>query len=366
MTPRWWRRLRGRLAPALLSDGAFVERAYRDVLGRPPDRDGWDYYATALREGQDRLSVLVSLVESEEYTSRLVRRGTSPPDIRPLRPAQYRLDQDVVSRTMVPVFEVRGPADYDWLESAIEDNAYYEQPGVWNLGVDTDKRVMAEVVASFAPERALEVGCASGAVLSCLGELGVEAEGVEICALALEKASPEVRRRIHAGDLLEVPLAGPYDLVYGLDVFEHLNPNRLPAYLERLTSLLAPSAWVFANVPAFGPDEGFGTVFPPYLRGWEGAPRGRLYPLLHVDDRGYPLHGHLAWADSPWWVARFEEQGLVREGPVEAALHARYDDYMDRHSRARKAYYVFSRGVDEAERQRVRERIASTPSQALR
>jgi hypothetical protein len=31
----------------------------------------------------------------------------------------------------------------------ILSHAYYEQPGVWNLGVDFDKRVMAEIVAAF-------------------------------------------------------------------------------------------------------------------------------------------------------------------------------------------------------------------------
>jgi hypothetical protein len=47
--------------------------------------------------------------------------------------------------------------------------------------------------------------------------------------------------------LLSLDLRGPaasadprrgYDLIFGLDVFEHLNPNRLDAYIVRLAELV--------------------------------------------------------------------------------------------------------------------------------
>lgn len=127
------------------------------------------------------------------------------------------------------VFAACGPADFDWLEAAILQQGYYELPGVWNFGVDVDKRVMAEIVGTFAPARALEMGCASGAVLECLHDLGILAEGVEISSMALSRASERVRSRIHQGDLLELDMSATYDTVFGLDVFEHLNPNRIDA-----------------------------------------------------------------------------------------------------------------------------------------
>jgi cyclopropane fatty-acyl-phospholipid synthase-like methyltransferase len=87
---------------------------------------------------------------------------------------------------------------------------------VWNLGIDVDKRVIAEIVASFAPARALELGCAAGAVLEVLEEHGVAAEGVEISVSAIAQATDSVRGHIHRGDLLSRDLQPVHDLVFGL------------------------------------------------------------------------------------------------------------------------------------------------------
>lgn len=365
MAPRFLRRLAGRLELALTSDRAFLERAYREILGREIDQDGYDYYSKVLREGHSRTAVLLGLVRSDEFTSRLAPAATIKA-IRQMRPSQYRRDEDVLNNTPVDVFEVRSDADLDWLESMILENGFYERPGVWNFGIDTDKRVMAEILASFAPEQAIEIGCASGAVLECLRELGFWAEGVEISRLALERAFPGVRDRIHVGDLLSLRLPHGYDLVFGLDIFEHLNPNRLDAYLARAADLLREGGFVFANVPAFGQDPVFGTVFPVYLRGWGGdAATGRRFARIPVDEHGYPLHGHLIWADSPWWVARFEAQGLRREVEIEAALHQKYDPYMDSRSRARKAYYVFSKNGEATLTREIVGRVESAASKVL-
>lgn len=362
-----WRRLKGRLQLALASDEAFIEQAYRDILGRPPDQDGLHHYKRALAEGHTRTAVLVSLVRSDEFTSRLVRQKDEVPPLFPLRPEAYGTDRDLLSGQVVNVFDVGDPSDFDWLEAMIARHGYYERPGVWNFGIDVDKRVMAEVLASFAPRRALELGCANGAILKCLGDLGVGAEGVEISRMAVEQAPREVKERIHLGDVLDLPLGGPYDLVFGLDIFEHLNPNRLRAYLGRLAGLCAPGGWLFANVPAFGEDAVFGTVFPPYLRTWEGdLAAGRAFTRLHVDDSGYPLHGHLVTAGTAWWVRQFEAVGLRREVEVEEALHAKYDPYMDRRSPARKAFYVFSRDAEVAARRAVVSRVRAEPSHVLR
>jgi len=359
------RRIAARVELATMSDRAFLERAYREILGREIDQDGFDYYSKALREGHSRTAVLIGLVKSEEFTRRLAPAPAIEP-IRALKPSQYREDEDVLNRTPVAVFEARGDADFDWLESMILEHGYYERPGVWNFAVDVDKRVMAEILATFAPGRALEIGCASGAVLACLHELGVDAEGVEISRMALEHARPEIRERILVGDLLDLGLGAAYDLIFGLDIFEHLNPRRLDAYLARIGSLLRDGGYVFANVPAFGADPVFGTVFPLYVRGWdEGAAPGRRFSRIPVDEHGYPLHGHLIWADSLWWVSRFQAHGLHRETGIETAFHRKYDGYMDKRSRARKTYYVFSKNGDPARTGAIIDRIGERPSAVL-
>lgn len=363
---RFFRRLVGRLGPAFRSDTAFLEGAYREILGREADQDGLNYYGALLREGASRTAVLMSLVRSEEFTSRLAKAPPELTSVRALRPDRYRQAVDRTNGQSVTVFDAAGSSDFDWLEAAILENGYYEQPGVWNFGVDVDKRVMAEIVATFGPQRALELGCAAGAVLECLHALGVDAEGIEISAMAVARAPVGVRPCIHRGDLLSLDLPTDYDVVFGLDVFEHLNPNRLDAYLERLARITRASGYLFCNVPSFGADPVFGTVFPFYLAGWEReAAAGTHFSTLHVDDLGYPLHGHLVWADTSWWARRFEAQGFRREVEIERALHAKYDDYMDKRSRARKAYYVFSKEADPERNRAVIERVRTEPSRAL-
>lgn len=362
-------RLSSRLSQVLQSDTAFIEAAYLEVLGRPADQDGLNHYRRLLADGLGRTAVLLSLMRSEEFQRTLVPPAAASPvaSLLPIRPERYREAIDRSNGQRILVFDAASPSDFDWLERAILEHGYYEEPGVWNLGVDTDKRVIAEIIAAFAPVRTLELGCAAGAVLACLDDLGVHgAEGIEISAMAITRASDRVRPRIHQGDVLALDLpAAAYDAVFGLDVFEHLNPNRLDAYIARLAQLAAPGGWLFCNIPAFGADEVFGTVFPLYVDGWEAdAAARRPFTALHVNDRGYPLHGHLAWADAPWWVRQFEAAGLRREIDIERALHAKYDPYMEKRAPARKAFFVFSKKGDDARREEVLRRIA-VPSRAL-
>jgi hypothetical protein len=362
---RLFRRMAARLAPVLQSDTAFIEAAYVEILGRPADQDGLDHYRRLLADGLGRTAVLLSLMRSAEFQATLSRKASAIVDLRAMRPDQYREATDQINGQPITLFDVGSPADFDWLEGAILDYGYYEQPGVWNLGVDTDKRVIAEIVSAFAPARALEIGCAAGAVLDCLEDAGCPGgEGVEISAMAIARASDRVRERIHHGDVLALDLpAAAYDVVFGLDVFEHLNPNRLDAYIARLRDLTAPGGWLFCNIPAFGEDEVFGTVFPLYVDDWVAdAAAGRPFSALHVDAHGYPVHGHLVWADARWWVSRFEAAGLRREIEVERALHERYGAYFAKRSPARRAFFVFSRRASDAHVQNVAARIRRAES----
>jgi hypothetical protein len=169
--------------------------------------------------------------------------------------------------------------------------------------------------------------------------------------------------------LLSLDLRGPaasadprpgYDLIFGLDVFEHLNPNRLDAYIVRLAELVGTGGFLFCHIPAFGTDPVFGTVFPLYLDRWgQDADAGRSFSTLHVDDLGYPIHGHLTWADAKWWSRRFERQGFERETGIERALHAKYDRHMKLRSPARCAYFVFSKGNPGSRREDVIQQITA-------
>jgi hypothetical protein len=50
-----------------LSDAAFVDLVYRNVLGRPADSGGASYWRSKLRTGETRGSMMVAFSESSEY-----------------------------------------------------------------------------------------------------------------------------------------------------------------------------------------------------------------------------------------------------------------------------------------------------------
>ena len=358
--------LKARLEPIFRSDSEFVDTAFRDILGRDADQGGLEFYRGVLRQGVSRTAVMLDIMRSEEFRRTLTAHAPSKlPNLIVQRPERYQRTTDLVNGSSMLVFDVAAPTDFDWLELAIIDHGYYEEPGVWVLDVDFDKRLVAEMIAAFAPAAAIEIGCAAGAVLQCLADVGIAAEGVEISSMAIAKADDRVRGRIYQGDLLALDLPRRYDLLFGLDIFEHLNPNKLAAYVARIAQVTADDAYLFCNIPAFGEDPVFGTVFPFYVEGWaDDAAAGRPLRRIHVDDAGYPIHGHLAWGDAAWWTRQFAAAGFTRDVEIERAFHRKYDGYMEKRAPARRAYFVFGKKESARRRAEILSRIAA-PSVVL-
>jgi SAM-dependent methyltransferase len=337
---------------------AFLKESYQRLLGRPIDEEGLKRYGSFIRQGKKREEILFELISSDELVSKILQENTALKKICPLKPSQYNTATNLLTAEPLLTFKILDPQDFDWLETMIRQNAYYERPGIWSYGLDLDKQRIAEMMSDLNPQKVLEIGCSSGAVLKALYDQGIEGEGVEISAMAIQRAFPEIKDKIHEGDLLEIQLSSGFDLVLGLDIFEHLNPNKMNQYIQALAELLKEGGYCFCNIPVFGQDEVFGTVFPLYLKDWEGpGPPGRLFQTLHVDEYGYPLHGHLIWADTRWWTDQFKQEGLVREIEIEKALHQKYDPYFDQKAPARKTFYVFSKQADPIRNQELIENI---------
>jgi SAM-dependent methyltransferase len=253
---------------------------------------------------------------------------------------------------------VKEEDDFDWLERKIIENGYYERPGVWSFIIDEDKRMLAELAAEFGPCSVLDLGCANGAVLKCLLDRGIAGEGVEISRMALDKAFPEIRERIHLGDLLGLHLPRHYDLVLGLDIFEHFNPHRLSGYIAEIFRLVENGGYLLANIPAYGEDGVFGEIFPVDYREWDDdIAAHRCFRTIPVDGYGYPKNGHIICASTEWWVEQFEGHGFRREEGLERALHEKYDSAMDKISPARKSYYVFSKGAESIRTEEIMKRL---------
>ena len=329
------------------SDAAFIQLCYDRLLGREPDEAGRATNLAALQQGVSRFDIIQGIVRSSEYYSLLTKSmfgDLKLPQLQELRPNNFEASPFVASDQKAMTFRARDAVDFDWLEKMIFEYGYYEKPGVWSLTVNQDKQVIAEIVRHFSAGRCLELGCATGPVVKLLAEAGVQAEGVEISHMALALAYPDIRKRIHFGDLLRLDLQGGYDVIIGMDVFEHLNPNKIGQYVDRCFQLLRAGGYLFTNIPAFGSDEIFGEVFPIYLEAWRSeAARNSPFSALHVDDAGWPINGHLIWATAIWWQGVFEESGFVRETTIEKALHEVYDPFFHASAPARKSFFVFSK-----------------------
>lgn len=342
-----------------------LARIYRELLAREVDPSGREAFETHLRAGGDPLDVVLAVVRSEEFVRRVLREHMSIPEIRSLAPERYA-EVPGTDGGSFPAFLAREAADIDWLERQILENGYYEVPGIWSFELNVDKRIAAAMLAPLGEGTVLEIGCANGTLLHALLEEGRDAQGVEISRLAIARAHPEVQGRIHRGDLSELDLPRRFGLAVGLDVFEHMSLGRLDACIGRLASLLVPGGLLFANIPAIGHDPVFGTVCPVYLRPWlDEVAEGRLLSALEVDGRGYPLHGHLLWGPSVWWVRRFEGHGFRREVEIERALHARYDGLLEKYAPGRRCFYVFSKGLEPERREFVRRQVSERASRRL-
>jgi SAM-dependent methyltransferase len=331
-----------------VSNEAFVDICYELFLERKSDLSGKQEACKSLKKGQPRLEFIKSIVTSNEYFNVLTHRLFGKvvlPDLRQIRPDNYFLSSscDGLGRSLV--FRAKEPSDYVWLERMITEHGYYEKPGVWSLTIDTDKHVISEIIGKFNPHCCLEIGCSTGAILKLLKDNGIYSEGVEISHLALALSYPEIRRRIHFGDVLTLDLKPKFDMIIGMDIFEHLNPNKLPIYLKCCNALLRKNSFLFANVPAFGKDPVFGEVFPIYLKDWS-TDSETPFSFLEVDEKGWPLNGHLIWATAPWWQKMFEFAGFKREVDIEFALHEIFDDYMFEHARARRSFFIFSKDLE--------------------
>ena len=213
--------------------------------------------------------------------------------------------------------------------------------------------LVAELLALLRPTRALDVGCGRGDLLSLLARHGVDGQGIDFSEDALRMAWPDVADRIALGDLLQV-CAGwtqtrSFDLLLGLDIWEHLHPSQLAASIRAVAELGTRDALAFFVVPAFGADRSFGEQFPLEFEenraAFEAREPFRFLTAEHTAPP-IPVSGHLIWAHAAWWEAQFEAQGWRRVTDFDPILHGVFDPLLPHSVRS---FFVFRRDTDEAQ-----------------
>lgn len=342
---------------ASLGNAVFVSAAYRELLGREPDASGFAGAMNHLGDGGARRDLLHSMVDSDEFENRLLASmHTQPlPSLVSMRPHRYRRSGEFLG------FIVESDEDYDWLEKMIIEHGYYERPGPWGYGFDHDKENLSNLISLLKPRKVLEVGCGDGGTLHGLVQLDIDCVGLDVSQYARERALPDVRDLIVVGDLLQKRHAFPdVDTLCGFDIFEHLNPNKLPQYLGACAKILPDDGLLLINVPAFGDDALFGNAMGVWTDEWRDDLRNHTpFSFIPCDDHGFPLMGHLVWADSTWWEKMFKIDGFVRARSLERLLHERYDPIFE-YSHARRAFMLFAKKLDDKRQQQLSRQLGAS------
>lgn len=115
----------------------------------------------------------------------------------------------------------------------IYDDEYYED--IDELASRCADAAVKSIVRSFRPLTVLDVGCGTGALLTCLRSVGVHTTGIERSRAALRRCR---KREL---DVLELdvetddmPQLGHFDVVVSLEVAEHLPESCADRYVDLL------------------------------------------------------------------------------------------------------------------------------------
>jgi SAM-dependent methyltransferase len=321
----------------------IVTALYRGLFEREPDPGGFEYAMSLLRAGLPVEDLVRAVLKSAEFANR-VPELLAPPEALPdlIRAMPERYDWPIVRGGPMPVYLARTDADMELMESLIRRHRYYDRGGVWSPSIDLDKEITAAIVRGLGARSCFELGCFTGPVLSLLADAGVEVLGSEISEAALACAYPNIRTTIQLGDLLSIELNRRFDAVLCMDVLEHISPLRLPAYIERLVSLVDDDGYLYLNSPMWGVDRIFGLFETQYIEEWQQVGDASYWRHWPCDAQGWPVHGHLVWASPAWWERTFDAHGLVRDETIERAIHARLGDFFTE-SIGRRSLFVLRR-----------------------
>ena len=104
--------------------------------------------------------------------------------------------------------------------------------------------------------RFFEIGYGTGTLLKIVADAGFLMAGIEVASALREQAiaqiGPKHASSLHLGDFLKCKAAladGPWSLVYWNDVFEHIPPDEIGDWLERIHEMLRTGGQLVTITP---------------------------------------------------------------------------------------------------------------------
>ena len=139
--------------------------------------------------------------------------------------------------------------------------------------------------------RFFEIGYGAGTLLKIVAGAGFPMAGIEVASAmrqqAVEQVGPKYAGCLHLGEFLKCKglLAdGPWSLVYWNDVFEHIPPDEIGDWLQRIHEMLAPGGQLVTITPNWHcrPSDVTAAICPPRTNA-EGL-HLKEYTLVEVSD----------------------------------------------------------------------------------
>jgi SAM-dependent methyltransferase len=178
----------------------------------------------------------------------------------------------------------RGTQYRNYLESAKLNRTYFE--------------IAETIVDVLKPKRTLEIGCATGAIVSHLRTFDVDAHGIDVSEWAVQNSLAPTVQVASAADL---PFEdNSFDVVYSVHALEHLPTDIKDKALSELSRVC--SGFQFHMIPML--ESG------PYV----GDRFGHLLNL-----RTDPTHNLLY--ERGWWIDQFGRQQWVDTGTRLSVIH---------------------------------------------
>lgn len=321
----------------------LIRMLYRKLLKREPDATGLEAWKKQIKKGTSIEDIFQGFLDSAEYKrkNKKFESNLSPlPPLWEIMPEKHKRVIGSDDKEYI-VFVVDDYSDFDALENAITDHAYYDRPGIWNSEIDQDKLIMADIALFSGATNCLDYGCFNGPILSVLKDKGISVTGVDLSHLAFLTAFENIRKDLFFGDLLNIEADREFDFIFCLDILEHINPNKVGNYVNKLASLLQNGGRIFINSPMYGVDRRFGGGHRSVLPEWTGD---ELYRSLLCDKGGWPEHGHLIFAAPIWWERLLNKYGLVRNIEFESIIFERHLDHFEK-TAGRRPFFVLEKAT---------------------
>lgn len=160
--------------------------------------------------------------------------------------------------------------DKTYLEYEIKNHYNYRDIALKSLS-EAGLKPRDNVSPKGEPRSILEIGCATGAMLSVFKEAGWKSFGVEVSPEMAEYARENFKLDIFTGIIEEAPLLyKSFDVIIATHLIEHLNYP--VTFLESVKKLLLPESSFYLITPNLNSLQAF-----IYKQNWRSAIRDHLF-----------------------------------------------------------------------------------------